>query len=64
MGWLAKNVLRLSQGLEIIDIQGVFQDGDPYQNAKSLYAIAESVKNHNIKELNISNNQIEGIVLV
>ena len=63
-GWLARNVLKISTDLEILDLSGVFQDGDSYQNAKCLYAIAENVKNHNLKELNVSNNQIEGIVLV
>lgn len=55
-GWLSKNILSLSKNLDILDLSGVFQDGDSYQNAKCLFAIANSVKSHKLKELNLSNN--------
>ena len=70
--WFAKNILINCKKLEILDLSNIFQDNIENksaekitENAKCFYSISHTLRDFtNLRELNISNNSIGGIVII
>ena len=72
LAWFSKNILCNCKNLEIMDLSSIFLNTPDNitiknisDNAKSFYVIANTLKNFsNLREINISNNSIGGIVIL